>query len=144
MTWSGWFLYTVEKKIPNAISLIHLETWEEEVGFMWYIVVQMSQPQINYTLVELKKVAEPTSLASDHLRALWYDLHGNWDTAHRIVQQMDDFHAMWIHAYLHRKEPDEWNARYWYGRCGKPFAGMMSFSEEAATILNDLEQHSLR
>ncbi len=27
----------------------------------------------------------------------------------------------WIHAYLHRKEGDEWNAGYWYRRAGKPF-----------------------
>jgi hypothetical protein len=25
-----------------------------------------------------------------------------------------------VHAYLHRKEGDEGNAAYWYGRAGKP------------------------
>ena len=25
-----------------------------------------------------------------------------------------------MHAYLHRKEGDERNATYWYGRSGKP------------------------
>lgn len=51
------------------------------------------------TLIE---TPSSSKLRSDHLRALWYDLHGDWDTAHRIVQQMDDIMAMWIHAYLHR------------------------------------------
>jgi len=25
-----------------------------------------------------------------------------------------------VHAYLHRKEGDQGNAAYWYGRAGKP------------------------
>jgi hypothetical protein len=52
----------------------------------------------------LKQIPSASVLDSDHLRAIWYDLHGDWDSAHRIVQGMSDVHAMWIHAYLHRKE----------------------------------------
>jgi hypothetical protein len=29
---------------------------------------------------------------------------------------------MWVHAYLHRKEGDLWNAGYWYRRAGRPAA----------------------
>lgn len=89
-------------------------------------------------LATLKNAPGPGELATDHLRALWYDLNGNWDAAHRIVQQMDDLHAMWIHAYLHRKEPDLANARYWYRQAGKPFPGDMSYEAEAAVILANL------
>ena len=91
------------------------------------------------TLETLRQNPDPASLASEHLRALWFDLNGNWNTAHRIVQQMDDLHAMWIHAYLHRKEPDIWNAKYWYRHCGKAYPGEMSFVEEATQILADLQ-----
>jgi hypothetical protein len=87
----------------------------------------------------LRETMGPSHLSSDHLRALWYDLNGDWDTAHSIVQSMNDHHAMWIHAYLHRKEPDIWNAKYWYNRCGKPFLGMIDFDTEAAVILADLD-----
>ncbi len=83
----------------------------------------------------LRQTPDPSNLSSDHLRALWYDLNGDWDTAHGIVQRMSDTHAMWIHAYLHRKEPDEWNAKYWYRNAGKPYPGDVSFEAEAATIL---------
>jgi hypothetical protein len=86
----------------------------------------------------LRETPRPTGLASNHLRALWYDLNGNWDEAHSIVQRMNDEHAMWIHAYLHRKEPDIWNAKYWYGRCGKPYPGDIDYDQEAATILAEL------
>lgn len=89
-------------------------------------------------LQTLRQTPTPDSFASNHLRALWFDLNGDWDTAHSIVQQMSDVNAMWIHAYLHRKEPDIWNAKYWYNRCGKSYPGEMEFNEEAAVILETL------
>jgi len=89
-------------------------------------------------ITTLKQTPSDTSLPSDHLRALWFDLNGDWDTAHRIVQSMNDVHAMWIHAYLHRKEPDLSNARYWYHNAGKPFPEGLSYDEEAAGILAEL------
>jgi hypothetical protein len=81
-----------------------------------------------------------TNFASEHLHALWLDLNGNWDAAHRIVQQMSDTNAMWIHAYLHRKEPDLANARYWYRSAGKSFPVGMSSEAEAAAILSELAE----
>jgi len=89
-------------------------------------------------LKTLQETPDPKELASNHLRALWHDLNDDWDTAHGIVQQMSDIQAMWIHAYLHRKEPDIWNAKYWYRNAGKPYPGEISFEEEADTILSDL------
>ena len=86
-------------------------------------------------LQTLRQTSDPDSLSSNHLRALWYDLNGDWDTAHNIVQVMADINAMWIHAYLHRKEPDIWNAKYWYNRCSRPYPGEMDFEAEASVIL---------
>jgi hypothetical protein len=87
----------------------------------------------------LKQTSVVSTLSSEHYRAIWYDLHGDWDNAHRIVQAMTDRNAMWIHAYLHRKEPDLNNARYWYRAVGKTFPEGQSFEEEASTILADLD-----
>jgi hypothetical protein len=56
------------------------------------------------------------------LRALWLDARGQWDAAHRVVQDIETEHAAWVHAYLHRKEGDAGNAGYWYRRAGKPHA----------------------
>ena len=53
------------------------------------------------------------------LKALWLDANGDWDAAHEIVQETNDAFGFWIHAYLHRKEGDQFNASYWYRRCGK-------------------------
>ncbi len=38
----------------------------------------------------------------------------------------------WIHAYLHRKEGDIFNSRYWYNKAGKPaFNGSLKEEWEA-------------
>lgn len=56
----------------------------------------------------------------DHaiLLALFLDGRGHWDEAHDIVNEMTNLEGERIHAYLHRKEGDLWNARYWYHRIG--------------------------
>jgi hypothetical protein len=52
------------------------------------------------------------------MRAVGLALADDWDGAHRIVQDMNDAVACWIHAVLHKIEGDAWNSRYWYGRSG--------------------------
>ena len=54
------------------------------------------------------------------LKALWHDAKGHWEHAHDLVQSNADGDGAWVHAYLHRKEGDEGNARYWYARAEKP------------------------
>lgn len=56
------------------------------------------------------------------VRALWHDATGDWAGAHEVVQDIESPEAAWIHAYLHRKEGDLSNARYWYRRAGRPAA----------------------
>jgi hypothetical protein len=55
------------------------------------------------------------------LTALWNDAKGKWEYAHAIVQEIDHPDAAWIHAYLHRKEGDEFNAKFWYNLADKKF-----------------------
>lgn len=62
---------------------------------------------------------EPPQNSSVYLKALWYDAKGNWDTAHKLIQDIEDKNASRVHAYLHRKEGDIANADYWYRRAGK-------------------------
>ena len=47
---------------------------------------------------------------------------GDWEGAHRLVQSDNSAEAAWVHAHLHRVEGDLSNARYWYGRAGRPEA----------------------
>jgi hypothetical protein len=52
---------------------------------------------------------EPTAGFTHALGGLWWDAKGDWKRAHESAQQDD----------LHRKEGDQSNAAYWYGRAGK-------------------------
>jgi len=61
-----------------------------------------------------------------------------WDTAHEIVQQIDDAEAARIRAYLHRKEGDDWNARYWHRRAGSVFPEYMSLKEEWNFLVREM------
>lgn len=62
---------------------------------------------------------EPSVSTTVYLKALWHDAKGDWDRAHQLVQDLADKNASWVHAYLHRKEGDIWNADYWYSKAGK-------------------------
>ena len=59
----------------------------------------------------------PPQGVSEIAEALWYDAKGNWEAAHNIAQSQEGVHDYdLLHAYLHRKEGDDWNAKYWYNR----------------------------
>ena len=69
-----------------------------------------------------------------YLTAMWYEKRGDWDQSHRIVQDIETATASWIHAYLHRREGDESNARYWYSRAGRSFPSGLTLDDEWTTI----------
>ena len=55
------------------------------------------------------------------LQALWWDAKNHWATAHNLVNDLETPDAMAVHAYLHRKEGEAWNADYWYRRAGRQY-----------------------
>ncbi len=78
-----------------------------------------------------------TPQLSVYLNALWYDAKGEWDKSHKLIQDLNDENAAWIHAYLHRKEGDNGNADYWYSRAGKkrPSTSLEKEWEQIVTAL---------
>jgi len=78
---------------------------------------------------------EPPAAVSPPLRALWWDAKGDWSKAHQCAQSDPGPTGAAVHAYLHRKEPDLANARYWYHRAGRePATGSL---EQEWTMLAD-------
>ena len=71
------------------------------------------------SFIESLDCNEPGISLEPVVKALWYDKKGNWESAHSIVQDLEGSDPALVHAYLHRKEGDDWNARYWYKRAGR-------------------------
>jgi Tfp pilus assembly protein PilF len=64
-----------------------------------------------------------------HLRA------GDWEAAHRIVQQDEDSPlSCWAHGIVHLMEGDVSNARYWYREAKREFPRAPSIPEEIAAL----------
>ena len=70
------------------------------------------------------------------LQAIDLALSGEWDAAHKLVQQYEDTTAAWIHAVLHKIEGDHDNSRYWYRRAGK----LEHFSDEPKAELAEIRK----
>lgn len=88
----------------------------------------------------LTDTAPPAGL-SGPLLALWWDRRGDWDRAHEAAAADEDGRdAAWVHAYLHRREGDLDNARYWYRRARRPSSAApldAEWDEIAAAMLAD-------
>jgi len=63
--------------------------------------------------------SEPPAGLSLALQTLWWDARGDWTRAHECAQLDEGKTGSSVHAYLHRKEGDLSNARYWYNRAGR-------------------------
>ena len=79
----------------------------------------------------------PPTAVTGPLKALWWEAKGNWHHAHDLLQEESGAAGSWVHAYLHRKEPDISNASYWYRKAGKPVASG-SFEAEWEAIVTAL------
>jgi hypothetical protein len=72
---------------------------------------------------------------SELVQAVEHALAGEWEAAHGIVQRDEgDPTSCWIHAVLHKMEPDEGNSRYWYRRAGKAYEAYADGRQELIAI----------
>lgn len=77
----------------------------------------------------------PSRIQRDLIRATEMALAGDWDGAHGIVQAHEGHAtACWIHACLHKLEPDESNSRYWYRRSGHAYEEYVDGRSELIAI----------
>ena len=88
-------------------------------------------------LQTIEHQTHPEKAFNVYLKSMWYDAKGNWDKAHTTIQDLEDPTAQRIHAYLHRKEGDLWNAVYWYNKIGMKTPDM-SMDAEWNEILDSL------
>ncbi len=88
------------------------------------------------------RAPRPRRTSAAPLAGLWWAAKGDWDQAHRLVQDDPSAEAAWVHAYLHRVEGDLGNAGYWYRRAGRPAADdavEAEWERIASTLLGDTD-----
>lgn len=44
---------------------------------------------------------------------------GDWEQAHEEAQNLETREGSYLHAIVHRMEPEAWNSAYWFRRVGK-------------------------
>jgi len=49
------------------------------------------------------------------LLLLWHD---HLDASHNLSQGIENADGSFVHAIMHRREPDAWNSKYWWRRVG--------------------------
>lgn len=80
------------------------------------------------------KESEPCHDWPTRLKSMWWDVKGNWEASHTIAQEISSEDGNWIHAYLHRKEGDRFNAEYWYRVANKLYP-QISLDEEQKELV---------
>ena len=70
--------------------------------------------KLNQTFAE----ANFTGVRADLTRAMILLWHDHLDAAHTIAQEVETRDGSYVHAILHRREPDYDNAKYWFRRAG--------------------------
>lgn len=90
------------------------------------------------TAADLRGLTEEDAEAlSPLLHAMWHDAHGDWQRAHELAQAIETSDGAWVHAYLHRREGDEWNAGYWYRQAKRPVC-TLPLDDEWITVVEEL------
>lgn len=76
-----------------------------------------------------------TGVSSTLLRGIALLWHDQEPEAHTIAQDIHDRDGSWLHAIIHRREPDYSNARYWFHQVGQ-HPGYAYLAKSAADILD--------
>ncbi|MBS0242407.1 MAG: hypothetical protein JSS20_09535 [Proteobacteria bacterium] len=75
------------------------------------------------------------AVREDLIEAVDAALAGGWDAAHAICQRYEsNSTACWLHACLHKMEPDEANSRYWYRRSSHAYEEYPDPKQELGAI----------
>ena len=62
--------------------------------------------------------AKLTSRQQQLIRSLLLLWHDQLDASHTISQGLENADGSFLHAIMHRREPDAWNSKYWWRRVG--------------------------
>jgi len=78
----------------------------------------LSPKQLADRLTSLCAAAKLNSNQQQLILALLLLWHDHLDASHEISQGISTADGSFVHAIMHRREPDYWNSNYWWQRVG--------------------------
>lgn len=77
-----------------------------------------SEAALNAQLDSLFRATDLALERQQLIRSLVLLWHDHLDAAHTLAQAIENPDGSFVHAIMHRREPDYWNAKYWWRRVG--------------------------
>ena len=78
----------------------------------------LSESDVIATLQPMGSQARLSARRDELIQALLLLWHDHLDSAHALAQTTEDANGNFVHAIMHRREPDAWNSKYWWRRVG--------------------------
>lgn len=75
--------------------------------------------ELNESLIKVFKETRLPEREQQLVRALVLLWHDHLDAAHTLAQSIENPDGSYVHAIMHRREPDYGNAAYWFRRVGQ-------------------------
>ncbi len=78
----------------------------------------LTEATLNARLDSLFRETKLPPRQQELIRSLLLLWHDHLDASHNISQGIENAGGSFVHAIMHRREPDYWNAKYWWRRVG--------------------------
>ncbi|HEX5221259.1 MAG TPA: hypothetical protein VFZ59_16975 [Verrucomicrobiae bacterium] len=78
----------------------------------------LPEAELNSRLAAVLGKCRLSSTRQQLVRALILLWHDHLDASHTISQGIENADGSFVHAIMHRREPDAWNSKYWWRRVG--------------------------
>lgn len=78
----------------------------------------LSEADLSAKLTPLLRETKFSPVQQELVRSLLLLWHDHLDASHDISQGIENADGSFVHAIMHRREPDYWNAKYWWRRVG--------------------------
>ena len=95
----------------------------------------LAEAVLNARLDSLFRETKLAPKQQELIRSLLLLWHDHLDASHNISQGIENADGSFVHAIMHRREPDYWNAKYWWRRVGAHPA-FPEISKRVAGLLN--------